>query len=183
MSIRSFISAKARSVSPYCLKKANKRVIAILSAGNFFGEGCLAGQLWRTDAAQALTECTIVRIEKSTIIRALQDEPAFSRQFMSHLLARNIRIEEDLIDQLLNSSEKCLARCLLLLGDFAEEVGPEPLLDKISQELLAQMIGTTRSRVNFFMNKFRQLGFIDYKDGRNDGLHIHKSLRNVIRRE
>jgi CRP-like cAMP-binding protein len=155
-------------------------VVAILGVGDFFGEGCLAGQLRCTATAVALANSMIVRLEKATMTRALQDEPAFSSLFMSHLLARNERIEEDLVDQLLNSSEKRLARRLLLLASFAEEVGPEPVVDKISQELLAAMIGTTRSRVSFFMNKFRRLGFIDYTAGGDDGLHVHTSLLNVV---
>ena len=164
-------------------EEGRQAVVAVLGAGDFFGEGCLAGQLWRTATAHALMDSMIVRLGRAAMIRALHDKPAFSCQFMSHLMARNIRIEEDLIDQLLNSSEKRLARRLLLLSNFAEKAGPEPVIDKISQELLAQMIGTTRSRVNFFMNKFRRLGFIDYKDDRDDGIHIHNSLRNVVLHE
>jgi CRP/FNR family transcriptional regulator, cyclic AMP receptor protein len=162
-----------------CGKQA---VIAILGAGDFFGEGCLAGQLQRTTTAGALTECVIARLEKAMITRALHDEPALSRLFMSHLLARNMRVEEDLIDQLLNSSEKRLARLLLLMANFTEKTGPELVIDKISQEMLAEMIGTTRSRVNFFMNKFRRLGFIDYNSDSNNGLHIHQILLSAVLR-
>jgi CRP/FNR family cyclic AMP-dependent transcriptional regulator len=151
-------------------------VIAILESGEFCGEGCLAGQLRRMATASALTECVVMRLDKAAIIRLLQDDPGFSEKFMSHLLARTIRVEADLIDQLFNSSEKRLARILLLLANFGKEGRPEPILAKISQETLAEMIGTTRSRVSFFMNKFRKLGFIEY----NGHLQIHSSLLNVI---
>jgi CRP/FNR family cyclic AMP-dependent transcriptional regulator len=151
-------------------------VIAILGSGEFCGEGCLAGQLRRMATASALTECAVVRLDKAAIIRLLQDDPGFSEMFMSHLLARTIRVEADLIDQLFNSSEKRLARILLLLANFGKEGRPEPILAKISQEMLAEMIGTTRSRVSFFMNRFRKLGFIEY----NGHLQIHSSLLNVI---
>jgi CRP/FNR family cyclic AMP-dependent transcriptional regulator len=151
-------------------------VIAILESGEFCGEGCLAGQLRRMATASALTECVVMRLDKAAIIGLLQDDPGFSEMFMSHLLARTIRVEADLIDQLFNSSEKRLARILLLLANFGKEGRPEPILAKISQETLAEMIGTTRSRVSFFMNKFRKLGFIEY----NGHLEIHSSLLNVI---
>jgi CRP-like cAMP-binding protein len=151
-------------------------VIAILESGEFCGEGCLAGQLRRMATASALTECVVMRLDKAAVIRLLQDDPGFSEKFMSHLLARTIRVEADLIDQLFNSSEKRLARILLLLANFGKEGRPEPILAKISQETLAEMIGTTRSRVSFFMNKFRKLGFIEY----NGHLQIHSSLLNVI---
>ena len=124
-----------------------------------------------------MTECTVMRLEKTSIIRVLRDEPAFSEIFISHLLARTIRVEEDLVDQLFNSSEKRLARLLLLLANFGKEARPEPMIAKISQETLAEMIGTTRSRVSFFMNKFRRLGFVDYNGG---GLEVHSSLLNVV---
>ena len=151
-------------------------VIAILGVGDFFGEGCLAGQPLRMATATAILDCSVVRIEKKTIIRLLHDEPTFSTMFITHLLSRNIRIEEDLVDQLFNSSEKRLARILLLLANFGKEGRPEKVIPKISQEVLAEMIGTTRSRVSFFMNKFRKLGFIHY----NGGLEIHSSLLNII---
>jgi CRP/FNR family transcriptional regulator, cyclic AMP receptor protein len=151
-------------------------VVAVLGEDEFCGEGCLTGQPLRIATASAMTECKIMRLEKGTVIRVLHDEPAFSEMFVSHLLARNIRIEEDLIDQLFNSSEKRLARALLLLANFGKEGRPEPIIAKISQETLAEMIGTTRSRVNHFMNKFRQLGFIDY----NGTIEVHSSLLNVI---
>jgi CRP/FNR family cyclic AMP-dependent transcriptional regulator len=125
----------------------------------------------------AMTECMVMRLEKTSIIRVLRDEPGFSEIFISHLLARTIRVEEDLVDQLFNSSEKRLARLLLLLANFGKEARPEPIIAKISQETLAEMIGTTRSRVSFFMNKFRRLGFVDYNGG---GLEVHSSLLNVV---
>jgi CRP/FNR family transcriptional regulator, cyclic AMP receptor protein len=151
-------------------------VIAILEAGHFFGEGCLAGQPRRIATAGAISECAILRLEKSHTIRVLHDEPAFSALLLEYLLSRNIRIEEDLVDQLFNSSEKRLARLLLLLANFGKEGKPEPVIANISQETLAQMIGTTRSRVSHFMNKFRKLGFIDY----NGGLKVHSSLLNIV---
>ena len=157
-------------------KQGKEAVIAILDAGSFFGEGCLAGQLVRMSTASTLSESTIMRLEKRVIVRALHDEPAFSELFLSYLLSRTIRIEEDLVDQLFNSSEKRLARVLLLLANFGKESKPEPVVPKISQETLADIIGTTRSRVSFFMNKFRKLGFIKY----NGGLHVHSSLLNVV---
>jgi CRP/FNR family cyclic AMP-dependent transcriptional regulator len=157
-------------------EQGKEAVIAIFGTGDFFGEGCLAGQLLRMASVTAMMECEIMRLEKAAIIRLLHDEPTFSERFMSHLLNRNIRVEEDLVDQLFNSSEKRLARALLLLANFGKEGRPEPIIAKISQETLAEMIGTTRSRVSSFMNKFRQLGFIDY----NGHLEVHSSLLNVV---
>jgi CRP-like cAMP-binding protein len=157
-------------------EQGKEAVVAILEQGSFFGEPCLAGQPLRLATATALDASTIVRIEKDAIIRVLHDEPAFAELFLSYLLSRNIRIQEDLVDQLFNSSEKRLARLLLLLAHFGKEGKPEPVIAKIPQETLAEMIGTTRSRVSFFMNKFRKLGFIDYKDR----LHVHSSLLNVV---
>jgi len=157
--------------------QGKEAVVAILGAGEFCGEGCLAGQARRIATVRAMTECTIMRLQKTSIVRVLHDEPAFSEMFMSHLLARTIRVEEDLVDQLFNSSEKRLARLLLLLANFGKEGRPEPLIAKISQETLAEMIGTTRSRVSFFMNKFRRMGFLDYN---GQGLEVHSSLLNVI---
>jgi CRP/FNR family cyclic AMP-dependent transcriptional regulator len=151
-------------------------VVAILGKDEFCGEGCLTGQPKRIASATALTECDIMRIEKETIIRVLHDEPSFSQMFLAHLLVRAIRVEEDLVDQLFNSSEKRLARALLLLANFGKEGRPEPLITKVSQETLAEMIGTTRSRVSFFMNKFRKLGFISY----NGTMEIHSSLLSVV---
>ncbi len=157
-------------------KQGKEAVIAILGMGEFFGEGCLAGQMFRMSTAAAMSECAIVRLGKASTIRALKAEPAFSEQLLSYLLTRNIRIEEDLVDQLFNSSEKRLARVLLLLANFGKEGKPEPVIPKISQETLAEIIGTTRSRVSFFMNKFRKLGFVTY----NGGLEVHSSLLNVV---
>ncbi len=142
--------------------QGKEAVVAILGADEFCGEGCLAGQPRRISTVTAMTECMVMRLEKTSIIRVLRDEPGFSELFISHLLARTIRVEEDLVDQLFNSSEKRLARLLLLLANFGKEARPEPIIAKISQETLAEMIGTTRSRVSFFMNKFRRLGFVDY---------------------
>jgi CRP-like cAMP-binding protein len=151
-------------------------VIAILDAGGFFGEGCLAAQQLRMATAVAMSDCSITRLEKSVAIEVLRDEPAFSELLLSYVLTRTIRIEADLIDQLFNSSEKRLARALLMLANFGKEGQPEKVIAKISQETLAEMIGTTRSRVSFFMNKFRKLGFIKY----NGTLEVHSSLLNVI---
>jgi len=157
-------------------KLGKEAVIAILGTGEFVGEGCLSGQPKRLATASAIAECVTMRVEKTEIQRVLRDEPAFSQMFMSHILARNIRVEEDLLDQLFNSTEKRLARLLLLLANFGKEGRPEPIIAKISQETLAEMIGTTRSRVSHFMNKFRQSGFIDY----NGHLEIHSSLLSVV---
>jgi len=151
-------------------------VIAVLGPGDYFGEGCLAGQQMRMATAIAMTECSIARLEKAVVIEMLQTDAAFSKLLLSYMLTRTIRIEEDLIDQLFNSSEKRLARALLLLANFGKEGKPEAVIPKISQEVLADMIGTTRSRVSFFMNKFRRLGFIEY----NGTLEVHSSLLNVV---
>jgi CRP/FNR family cyclic AMP-dependent transcriptional regulator len=151
-------------------------VIALLGKNEFLGEGCLAGQKLRIATASAIRDCEIMRIEKDAIVRALNSEPRFSEMFVAHLLQRTIRVEEDLVDQLFNSSEKRLARALLLLANFGKEGKPEPIIAKISQETLAEMIGTTRSRVSFFMNKFRKLGFIDY----NGKIEVHSSLLSVV---
>ena len=156
--------------------QGKEAVVALLGPDEFFGEGCLAGRPRRVATATAMTECRIMRLEKKAIIRVLQDEPAFSKMFVSHLLARTIRVEEDLVDQLFNSSEKRLARALLLLANFGKEGKPEPIIPKVTQETLAEMIGTTRSRVSHFMNKFRELGFIDY----NGHVEVHSSLLSVV---
>src|SRR5712691_9916725 len=150
--------------------------IGILSEGNFFGEGALAGQLLRMGSAAAMTDCELLRVDKKAMMTALHREHAFSDLFVAYLLARNIRYEEDLVDQLFNSSEKRLARVLLLLAHFGKDGIPETVVPKISQETLAEMVGTTRSRVSFFMNRFRKLGFIHY----NGGLQVHSSLLNVV---
>jgi CRP/FNR family transcriptional regulator, cyclic AMP receptor protein len=157
-------------------KDGKEAVVAILGADEFLGEGCLIGQPKRLATAMAMTECVTMRVEKTEIMRVLQDEPAFSKMFLSHVLARSARVEEDLVDQLFNSTEKRLARVLLLMANFGKEGRPEPIPAKISQETLAEMIGTTRSRVSHFMNKFRQLGFIDY----NGHLEVHSSLLSVV---
>jgi len=152
--------------------------LGILSEGEFFGEGGLAGQALRMGSATAMTDCEVLRIDKKAMILALHREHAFSDLFVAYLLARNIRYEEDLVDQLFNSSEKRLARILLLLAHFGKEGVPQNLIANISQETLAEMIGTTRSRVSFFMNRFRKLGFIDYHGG--DDLQVHSSLLNIV---
>ena len=153
-------------------------VIAILGTGDFLGEACLAGRPMYLGTTIAMSDCSIVRLEKASMIRVLHEEPAFSEMFASYLLSRNVRIEEDLVDQLFNSSEKRLARVLLLLAHFEKEGKPERVIAKISQETIAEMIGTTRSRVSHFMNKFRKAGFIEYDGG--PGLHVHSSLLNIV---
>ncbi|MGA1985769.1 MAG: Crp/Fnr family transcriptional regulator [Candidatus Sulfotelmatobacter sp.] len=157
-------------------KTGKEATIGIVGEGNFFGEGSLAGQLLRMGSAESLTDCDLLRVEKKAMLSALHREHTFSDLFVAYLLARNIRYEEDLVDQLFNSSEKRLARILLLLAHFGKEGVPETVVPKISQETLAEMIGTTRSRVSFFMNRFRKLGFIHY----NGGLKVHSSLLNVV---
>jgi CRP/FNR family transcriptional regulator, cyclic AMP receptor protein len=160
-------------------EQGKEAVVALLGAGDFFGEGCLAGEALRLSTVVALTKCVIARISKEDITRVIHEEPSFAELFISHLLARNSRVEEDLVDQLFNSSEKRLARTLLLLANFGKEGRPEPVIAKVSQETLAEIIGTTRSRVSFFMNKFRKLGLIDY----NGSIEIHSSLLNVVLRD
>ena len=160
-------------------EQGKEAVVALLGPDNFCGEGCLTGQPRRLATATAMTECEIMRLEKTAMIRVLHEEPAFSEMFVSHLLTRTIRVEEDLVDQLFNSSEKRLARALLLLANFGKEGRPEEIIAKVSQEMLAEMIGTTRSRVSHFMNKFRKLGLIEY----NGQMEIHSSLLNVVLHE
>src|ERR1700674_2843103 len=152
--------------------------IGILNEGSFFGEGCLTGQPLRMCSATAMSDCSVMRIEKKSMVEVLHREHAFSDVFVAYLLTRNIRYEEDLVDQLFNSSEKRLARILLLLAHFGKDGKPEIVIPKISQENLAEMIGPTRSRVSFFMNRFRKLGFIDYDGG--SGLQVHSSLLNIV---
>ncbi len=164
-------------------KIGKEAIIGMLNEGSFFGEGSLAGQPVRMGSAEAMTDCQLLRIEKKTMMDALNREPAFSEMFMAYLLARNIRYEEDLVDQLFNSSEKRLARVLLLLTHFDTKGAPESVVPKISQETLAEMVGTTRSRVSFFMNRFRKLGFIHYTGGSEGGLQIHSSLLNIVLRD
>jgi len=157
-------------------KQGKEAVVAILGIDEFVGEGCLIGQPKRLATASAMSDCVAMRVDKSEIQRLLRDEPIFSQMFVSHILARVSRVEEDLVDQLFNSTEKRLARLLLLLANFGKEGRPEPLMAKITQETLAEMIGTTRSRVSHFMNKFREAGFIDY----NGHLEVHSSLLSVV---
>jgi len=175
-----FYIQKGRVKLTVVSKIGREATIGILGEGNFFGEGALAGQALRMGSASAMTDCEIQRIEKNAMVAALHREHAFSDMFVAYLLARNIRYEEDLVDQLFNSSEKRLARVLLLLAHFGKEGVPEPVVPKISQETLAEMVGTTRSRVSFFMNRFRKLGFIHYAGGLEGGLQVHSSLLNVV---
>jgi len=159
-------------------RTGKEATIGVLTKGDFFGEGCLTGQPLRLSSATAMTDCSVMRIDKKSMIEVLHREHAFSDMFVAYLLIRNIRYEEDLVDQLFNSSEKRLARILLLLAHFGKDGKPETLIPKISQETLAEMIGTTRSRVSFFMNRFRKLGLIDYHAG--DALQVHSSLLNIV---
>jgi CRP/FNR family cyclic AMP-dependent transcriptional regulator len=161
-------------------KTGREATVGMLGEGNFFGEGALAGQPQRMGSAAAMTDCELMRIDKKAMIEALHREHAFSDLFVAYLLSRNIRYEEDLIDQLFNSSEKRLARVLLLLAHFGKEGAPETVVPKISQETLAEMVGTTRSRVSFFMNRFRKMGFIHYAGGIEGGLQVHSSLLNIV---
>jgi CRP/FNR family cyclic AMP-dependent transcriptional regulator len=175
-----FYIQKGKAKVTVISEQGKEAVVALIGVGDFFGEGCLGGQAMRMSTVIALTECVIVRMEKENITRVIHKEPAFAELFIAHLLHRNSRVEEDLVDQLFNSSEKRLARTLLLLANFGKETSePEPILAKISQETLAEMIGTTRSRVSHFMNKFRQLGLIDY----NGHIEVHRSLLNVVLHE
>ena len=169
-------SVRLSVVSP----SGKEAVVAVLGPRTFFGEGCLAGQAARMATATAMTACTVLVVDKAEMVRQLHERPAFSDRFLMHMLARNIRVEEDLVDQLFNSSEKRLARTLLLLARYGDPQPATVQLPKLSQELLAEMVGTTRSRVNFFMNKFRKLGFIDY-DGA--GLKVHGSLLSIVLHE
>jgi CRP/FNR family transcriptional regulator, cyclic AMP receptor protein len=168
---------KLSLVSP----RGREAIIGIVGADAFFGEGCLAGQAARVSSAMTITACTVARIPKSAIQDMLHEQPRFAEVFTAHLLSRNVRIEEDLTDQLFNSSEKRLARILLLLANYGKDALPEPAIAKLSQQTLAGMVGTTRSRVSFFMNKFRALGYIQYDGGAN--VHVHASLLNVILHE
>jgi CRP/FNR family cyclic AMP-dependent transcriptional regulator len=159
--------------------RGKEAVIGVLEAGSFFGEGCLAGQPLRMSTASAMQATTLVRVAKSTMVRLLHREPEFAEHFIAYLLSRNVRMEEDLVDQLFNSSEKRLARILLLLAHYGKDSRPETVIPKISQETLAAMVGTTRSRVSYFMNRFRKLGFIHY----NGGLQVHSALLTVVLRD
>ena len=157
-------------------QQGKEAIVGMLNPGDFFGEGCLVGQVVCMATATASSKTTIVRIDKATMVKVLYDEPIFAELFMAYLLTHNIRIQEDLVDQLFNSSEKRLARLLLLMARFGKEGMSEAIIPKISQEALAEMVGTTRSRVSFFMNKFRKLGFLEY----NGGVHVHSSLLNIV---
>ncbi len=174
-----FYIQKGKAKKTVVSDRGKEAVVALLATGDFFGEGCLAGEALRLATVSAMTECVIVRLAKENIVRVIHEEPAFAEMFIAHLLHRNSRVEEDLVDQLFNSSEKRLARTLLLLANFGKEGEPEPVIAKISQETLAEMIGTTRSRVSSFMNKFRKLGLIDY----NGHIEVHRSLLNVVLHE
>jgi CRP-like cAMP-binding protein len=158
-------------------KRGKEAVVAILPESSFFGEGCLAGQPLRMSTAMAVQRASIIRVAKEAMVRMLHQEPDFAERFLNHVLSRNIRMEADLVDHLFNSSEKRLARLLLLMANFGQESKPVPVVAKMSQETLAELIGTTRSRVSFFMNRFRELGFIDYNGG---GIHVHSSLVSVV---
>jgi CRP/FNR family transcriptional regulator, cyclic AMP receptor protein len=155
-------------------------VVALLTSGDFFGEGCIAGQPLRVSTATAMASSSVLEIEKREMIRVIHEEHEFSDRFVAHMLKRNVRVEEDLVDQLFNSSEKRLARALLLIARYGNETKTEKIIARVSQETLAEMIGTTRSRVSYFMNKFRKLGFIKYNGGFNGGLHVNDSLLRVI---
>jgi CRP-like cAMP-binding protein len=171
-----FYIQKGRVKLTVVSRRGKEAIVGILNPADFFGEGCLAGQQRRMATAAALSDCSIVRIDKAAAFRVIHDEPRFSELLLAYLLSRNIRIEEDLVDHLFNSSEKRLARVLLLLANFGKEHKPEPVIPKISQETLAEIVGTTRARVSFFMNKFRKLGFIEY----NGTLEVHRSLLDVV---
>jgi CRP/FNR family cyclic AMP-dependent transcriptional regulator len=171
-----FYVRKGRIKLTVTSETGKEAVIGILGPGDFFGEGCLTGQPVRMATATAMVECSVLRLEKAGIQRLLMEEPTFAGLFLKYVLTRNIRIEEDLVDQLFNSSEKRLARMLLLLANFGKDGVPEPVITKISQETLAEMVGTTRARICFFMNKFRRLGFIEY----NGTLKVHSSLLTIV---
>jgi CRP/FNR family transcriptional regulator, cyclic AMP receptor protein len=173
-----FYIRKGKVILTVVSRTGKEATIGILNEGAFFGEGCLSGQPFHLCSAVAMTDCSVMRIGKKSMIEVLHREHAFSDMFVAYLLARNVRYEADLVDQLFNSSEKRLARLLLLLAHFGKEGKHETVIPKISQETLAEMVGTTRSRVSFFMNSFRKLGFIDYQAG--DQLRVHSSLLNVV---
>ena len=174
-----FYIQKGKAKVTVVSEQGKEAVVAILGTNEFLGEGCLAGQAQRIATVTTMADSVIMRLEKIAVVDVIHREPVFSEMFIAHLLGRTIRVEADLVDQLFNSSEKRLARLLLLLANFGKEGKPEPIIAKISQETLAEMIGTTRSRVSFFMNKFRKLGLIDY----NGGIHVHSSLLNVVLHE
>ena len=157
-------------------QQGKEAVLALLGTGDFFGEGCMTAQIHRMSSAVAIEECTVARLEKAVVLRTLHEEPTFAELFIAYLLARNLRMEGDLVDQLFNSSEKRLARLLLILANFGKDGEPETVIPKMSEETLAEMVGTTRSRISFFMNKFRRLGLVDY----NGHMTVNRSLLNVI---
>jgi CRP/FNR family cyclic AMP-dependent transcriptional regulator len=171
-----FYIQKGKAKVTVVSEQGKEAVVAMFGTDEFFGEGCLAGQAQRIATVTTMTDCVIMRLEKAAVVDVIHREPAFSEMFIAHLLGRTIRVEADLVDQLFNSSEKRLARALLILANFGKEGKPEAVIAKVSQETLAEMIGTTRSRVSFFMNKFRKLGFIDY----NGHLEVHSSLLSVV---
>jgi CRP/FNR family transcriptional regulator, cyclic AMP receptor protein len=171
-----FYIQKGRVKLTVVSKQGKEAVVGILGTGDFFGEGCLAGQPLRMSTATAIEDCEVMKVPKKTMVRLLRTQPTFAERFTAHLLSRNIRFEEDLVDQLFNSSEKRLARVLLLLAQFGKDGKPQEVIPRVSQETLAEMIGTTRSRVSHFMNKFRKLGFLDY----NGSLSVHSSLLNIV---
>jgi CRP-like cAMP-binding protein len=174
-----FYIQKGKAKVTVVSEQGKEAVVAIIGTNEFFGEGCLAGQAQRIATVTTMMDSVIMRLEKAAVVDVIHREPAFSEMFIAHLLGRTIRVEADLVDQLFNSSERRLARLLLLLANFGKEGKPEPIIAKISQETLAEMIGTTRSRVSFFMNRFRKLGLIEY----NGGIHVHSSLLNVVLHE
>ena len=171
-----FYLQKGKAKVTVVSEQGKEAVVSMLGADEFFGEGCLAGQSQRIATVTTMTDSSIMRLDKAAMIRLLHEDSVFAEMFMAHVMSRTIRVESDLIDQLFNSSEKRLARLLLLMANYGKETKPEPIIAKISQEMLAEMIGTTRSRVSFFMNKFRDLGFIDY----NGGIKVHSSLLNIV---
>jgi CRP/FNR family transcriptional regulator, cyclic AMP receptor protein len=164
-------------------EEGKEAVVAILQAGSFCGEECLTGHKLRIATVTALTECVLIRMPKASIVRALHDDQKFSELFTAHLLERAIRVQEDLVDQLLNSTERRLARLLLILANYGKEVRPDPIVPRINQETLAEMIGTSRTHVNFFMNKFRQLGFIEYDGDTKGEIKVNRSLLNMLLHE
>ena len=178
-----FYLEKGKAKITVVSEHGKEAVVSILGANDFFGEGCLASQARRIATVTTMTEAIVTRLEKAVIVGVLHDEPAFSEMFIAHLLSRTIRVEADLVDQLFNSSEKRLARVLLLLANFGKDGRPEPIIAKISQETLAEMIGTTRSRVSFFMNKFRKLGLINYNGVVHGGIEVQPSLLKVVLHE
>jgi CRP/FNR family cyclic AMP-dependent transcriptional regulator len=164
-------------------EEGKEAVVAILQSGGFFGEECLTGHKLRMATVTALSGCVLIQMSKKSVIRALHDDPEFSELFTTYLMERNIRVQEDLVDQLLNSTERRLARLLLILANYGKEDRPDPIVPKINQETLAEMIGTTRTHVNFFMNKFRQLGFIEYNGDTKGDIKVHRSLLNMLLHE